>query len=383
MANVLLVDTNFSSGPILNFLHGLGHSVYFCGGNPNDYLAKATPGYVQLDYSDPQALLELCNTLSIDHLVPGCNDRSYYSCAAVSEQREFHNIDSLSTTETLNHKAKFRAFAHREGLSVPRLFSSQLTQVPSVPLVIKPVDAFSGKGITVLHDANPASLQAAIDQAQAVSKSGDCVVEEFVHGQLYSHSAFIEGGKIIRDFVVVEHGSANPFVVDTSHIASDFPTRVLLAMRQEIAHLAQRLSLKDGLLHSQFILQNEQFYWIEMTRRCPGDLYSQLIELSTGFPYAASYAMPFLGLKVQPHAVEAHCIMRHTLTLPNHGLLEHLKFHQPLCMERWVPLCSTGEKIQPSPASRMALLFARCKTPGELRTLTAATCARQLYTFNG
>ena len=85
MAKVLLVDTNFSSGPILNYLRNAGHTVMFAGGKPNDFLAKATPGYQQLDYSSPAALADLCTQLGIEYLVPGCNDRSYYSCRSVGD----------------------------------------------------------------------------------------------------------------------------------------------------------------------------------------------------------------------------------------------------------------------------------------------------------
>lgn len=52
MSNVLLVDTNFSSGPIYQFLIQSGHNVTVLGRNPNDALAKSGYKYIQFDYSD-------------------------------------------------------------------------------------------------------------------------------------------------------------------------------------------------------------------------------------------------------------------------------------------------------------------------------------------
>ena len=52
MSNVLLVDTNFSSGPIYQFLREAGHNVAVIGGNPRDALAKSVENYINLDYSD-------------------------------------------------------------------------------------------------------------------------------------------------------------------------------------------------------------------------------------------------------------------------------------------------------------------------------------------
>ena len=381
MAKVLLVDTNFSSGPILNTLRNAGHTVVFAGGKPNDFLAKATPGYQQLDYSNPAALADLCTQLGIEYLVPGCNDRSYYSCAEVSETLHFPGIDRLEATETINHKQKFRNYAQREGLSVPRVFGNDET--PACAVIVKPVDAYSGRGITVVQAGETSQLQKAIGTAKAESKSGDCLVEEYVEGQLYSHSAFVVNGRVMQDFVVIEHGSANRFVVDTSHLAIDFPVEVHTRIRREIEHLAQSLRLCDGLVHTQFLLKGDQFWLVEITRRCPGDLYSQLIELSTGFPYVASYAKGFLGQRAAPGPLKQNFILRHTLTLPHEGLLQHLHFNHPVHMERWVPIAATGDLIAPSPVGRMALLFARCANAAELQTLASHATQRRLYTCNG
>jgi biotin carboxylase len=381
VAKVLLVDTNFSSGPILNYLRNAGHTVLFAGGKPSDFLAKATPGYQQLDYSDPAALADLCTRLGIEYLVPGCNDRSYYSCAEVSEALHFPGIDRLEATETINHKQKFRSYAQREGLSVPRVFSNQET--PSCAVIVKPVDAYSGRGIAVVQAGETTQLHTAIATAKAESKSGDCLVEEYVDGQLYSHSAFVANGRVVQDFVVIEHGSANRFVVDTSHMAIDFPAEVHTRLRREIEHLAQSLRLCDGLVHTQFLLKGDKFWLVEITRRCPGDLYSQLIELSSGFPYVASYAKGFLGQRTAPGALKQNFILRHTLTLPHEGLLQHLHFKHPVHMERWVPIAATGDFIAPSPVGRMALLFARCANASELQTLASLATQRRLYTFNG
>ena len=381
MAKVLLVDTNFSSGPILNYLRNAGHTVIFAGGKSSDFLAKATPGYQQLDYSDPTALADLYTRLGIEYLVPGCNDRSYYSCAEVSETLNFPGIDRLDATETINHKQKFRAFAQREGLSVPRVFGNE--ENPACAVIVKPVDAYSGRGITVVNAGQSTQLAHAIEHAKTESRSGDCLVEEYMEGQLYSHSAFVVNGRVVQDFIVIEHGSANRFVVDTSHIAIDFPADVHTRIRREIEHLAQSLRLCDGLVHTQFLLKGDQFCLVEITRRCPGDLYSQLIELSTGFPYVASYAKGFLGQKAAPGALKQNFILRHTLTLPHEGLLQHLHFKHPLHIERWVPIAATGDHIAPSPVGRMALLFARCGNYAELQTLANHAIQRRLYTLNG
>ena len=48
---ILLLDTNFSSGPIYDYLIESGNEVYVIGNNPNDFLAKFAKNYIQSDYT--------------------------------------------------------------------------------------------------------------------------------------------------------------------------------------------------------------------------------------------------------------------------------------------------------------------------------------------
>lgn len=381
MAKALLVDTNFSSWPILRELEGWGHEVHVVGANPADALAKAHPRYHRLDYSDTEALARLVDSLSVEHLVPGCNDRSYISCAAVAAKTGHACIDSVTNTANINDKSMFRDLARRFGLSIPRVFDWP-REAPARPVIVKPVDAFSGKGITVVRDSSSAALQAASETATAASRSGRFLVEEFVEGQMYSHSAFVAGGLIVQDFWVVEHSSMNPFVVDVSHIARDLAEPIRANMRSEMERMAQGAGLVDGLIHAQFIVDGGRHVIVEVTRRCPGDLYSQLIELSTGYRYAQAYAAPFVDRKAASGKLEERFIMRHTLTGNTTVALEHLRFCDPIRIERWVPLATSGDELRPSPLGRIGILFAGAVSYPQLLELAQLTRAHRLYQLN-
>ena len=362
----------------------MGHSVHIAGGKPTNFLAKSHPGYIQVDYSNPQDLSKVIQNHGFDYVVPGCNDLSYRMCAQVNELTLGTGIDSPETTHTIHNKKKFREFAQQVGLNIPKVFDDP-TQIPDCAVIVKPVDAFSGRGISIVEKPDTATLRQAIQTAQTASQSGDCVVEEFVSGQLYSHSAFLVNQQIVRDFVVIEYGSANPFVVDTSYVDTQFPATVLKAVQEQIEHLAQQLKLNDGLLHTQFLVRDGKFWLVETTRRCPGDLYSQLIELSTGFDYCAAYAAPFVNQPIPLNPIQSAVkpVLRHTVTIAHSASFEHIAFHHPLMIERLVQIAIAGEWIEPSPKSRLALLFAHTHTHEELHTLAQIVVDRQLYTFNG
>ncbi len=384
MPSALLVDTNFSSWPILQALEAQGIDVHVVGANPTDALAKAHARYHVLDYSDAGALGRLADHLNPDYLVPGCNDRSYAACAALARETGRPGLDSPDTTDTINHKALFRAAAARHGLAIPRVWDWPREQ-PEGAVIVKPVDAFSGKGVTLVQEVGSASLRAAAERAVAASPSGQCIVEEFVEGQMYSHSAFLERGRIVQDFWVIEHSSVNPFVVDTSHLALDLDPAVQAELRAGVERLSAGLGLVDGLLHTQFIVAGRRHVIVEATRRCPGDLYSQLVQLSAGFDYPAAYAAPFIGCRIdctQPKPEAQRFIMRHTLTGNQFMRLQHLQFDASVRIARWVPLAASGDLLRPSPLGRIAILFAEADSREDLSRLAAQTTARRLFQVN-
>ena len=71
MDKVILLDTNVASAPIHRYLADAGYEVYVVGRNPSDFLAKAVPNYINLDYSDVEATLALVERLGAKYLVPG------------------------------------------------------------------------------------------------------------------------------------------------------------------------------------------------------------------------------------------------------------------------------------------------------------------------
>ncbi len=382
MPKVLLIDTNFSSAPIYNYLIQSGHEVFVIGGNPNDFLAKSVKNYINFNYSDVDGVRKIIKSMKIDYIVPGCNDLSYKVCAELNSTGRYCGLDTLETTEIINNKLAFRTFASQIGLPVPRIIAEENTG-KIWPLIVKPVDAYSGRGMKIVTKSERHELKKAINRAKEFSRSETIVLEEYVKGQLYSHSAIIADRKIIMDFIVEEYSTANPFVVDTSRVVYDFPQKMLNDIRDSITLMAQKLELGDGLIHTQFIKKGNSFWLIEITRRCPGDLYSQLIELSTGRRYAQTYTQPFVKQKIplRKTKIKKTWIMRHTISQSVEGVLGSIQFNYPIRLEKMVQLSLAGDIVKASPFGRIALIFLRSNSEKKLMEIYKKTLDKKLYTI--
>ncbi|KOR30540.1 hypothetical protein TI04_05310 [Achromatium sp. WMS2] len=119
------------------------------------------------------------------------------------------------------------------------------------------MDAYSSRGVNVVHnDSDGSKIQDAVRNAQNYSRSGQFIIEQFIEGQLYSHSCFIVNGEIITDFIVEEYCSAYPFAVDTSWVASDFSPEILQRLRGDIVRMARDAVLGSGMCLTGILLTN-------------------------------------------------------------------------------------------------------------------------------
>lgn len=382
MKKVLLVDTNRAAYPLYKAISAIGHSVSIVGSNPNETLAKISTDYKKLDYSNIDHLDSFVKERQFDFLVPGCTDLSYSVCAEINKGK-YLGIDITNTAQVINNKELFRQAASKLGLSIPRILSNT-EAVCEKAVIVKPVDAFSGRGIQVLYNPTQDTLKTAITSASAFSKSGCVLLEEFVTGQLYSHSAFITNRKIVADFFVREDCYAYPYAVDISCVTDQVSEDIQYMLRKEIERLAEALCLVDGLVHTQFIANKDEKYWIlEVTRRCPGDLYSLLIEFSTWYNYSDSYVSPYIGKRAVTRKSNniKERIIRHTVTTNDGVSLWGLCFKKPVNIRLWVPLATAGDTLAPSPDGRAAIIFFRTDTPKAQELLYEELLGGTLYSF--
>ena len=356
--NVLLLDTNVSSYPIYESLVEKGYTVFVAGSNPDDCLALSSTNYLKFDYSDFDLLIKFTKDYNIDFVLPGCNDLSYKMAAKYNQYyRTGLNLESEEVDNIINQKHLFKEFAYKIGLSVPQKIDIlEVNEHSNFPIIIKPTDSFSGKGVTVLNEYNEQEIKDGIALAKNNSKSSTYFVEKFVHGQLYSHSAFINNSKIELDFIVEEHCIHYPFAVDKSWVVDHSDCSFLNEIRVEIQKIINALELKPGLLHTQFISTEGGVKILEVTRRCPGDLYSKLVEYSTGINYAYLYTQLIFNIDCGfKFTIQKNKIIRETIHKPENVFFS-INLESYNLIKEFVPIVKTGFLTSKS-ISRIGILF--------------------------
>jgi len=371
MKKVLLIGSSYSSAPILNVLRRKGFHISVCGAAESDPCHLYADQSFFLDYSKADELVALIRKEGFDFIVPSCNDFAYLSGVVAAAEFGFPGFDAPAIAEVIHTKRAFRQFTLREQVPAPRWVSADemdLAGALRLPLLVKPDDAFSGRGVTKLQDL--AGLPDAVEKAKGSSRSGSVVIEEFVEGALHSHSAFVRAGEIVQDFFVDEFCTVYPYQVDSSNHPSFLTLAMQDGVRDVMAQLVRTLGLCDGLLHTQFISAGDRFWIIESMRRAPGDLYPNLISYSAGVDYFQMYTQPFIGETITFEPLgDVRFVGRHTISVDQSRSLFSFSHAIPSEKVEIVPLKLSGSMCKEAPYDKAAILFAEFDALDRLRTV--------------
>ncbi len=378
---VLLLDTGFSARPIVESLLFRGCDVFILGRGGTTLMNPESKHYIDCDYADGDAVRAVLDEIDIDVLMPGVTDVGYETCARLAAEIGFTGLDSPQTTLELSNKESFRELCETLQLPAPRrLNPAEVHGLEAV--IVKPVDGYSGRGISVLRGQEMVALDDAVTRAKIASRSSKYILEEFQSGQLYSHSCFLAEGMVLRDFIVKEYSVHNAFSVDTSYVVDNFDAGLLAQLREKVQFIASSLTLVNGLFHTQFILNEKGIWFVEVTRRCPGDLYAELIQRTTGFPYSDMYVSGFFGgdmvLAQSPTEPATGKIIRHTIKTAGRAGYSGIEFTRPLQIASLVPVA--GLQAGPGVAGeRIAVMFTESNSEQDFVAVLSDALNKKLY----
>ena len=175
-----------------------------------------------------------------------------------------------------------------------------------------------GKGISIV--SNVSSLKKAILKAKKSSKSKQVIIEQFVEGQLHSITTYMKNNKVLFYHHDNELTFQNPFNVHSSFAPSTLPKNKI----NQIFRIrnVRKLNLTDGILHARYVNQLD-FFIIELTRRCSGDLYPVPVEMVTNVPWSKVILKSFIKKVNIPKSkginkmYARHCLILMTMVLLN------------------------------------------------------------------
>jgi biotin carboxylase len=291
LKKLLILNGSHSDIPLIAAGKELGFYVITAGNAPNLIGHRLADEYHAVDFSRRDEILQLARHLNIEAICSCANDFGLLTASYVAEKMSLPGYDSYVNAQCIHLKNHFKKFSRQENIITPnaRVLRAGEDALPRIqglqyPLMVKPVDLTGGKGITKVDVKD--KLQAAIHYAFSMSAEKEIIIEEFFSGALHSLTTFIVKQKVVFYFCDNEFSYLNPFIVSTSSAPAINFDKVGKKLIGEIERIASGLSLVDGILHIQYMQNEQEAKIIEITRRCSGDLYPYPVQYATGIDWA-------------------------------------------------------------------------------------------------
>ena len=200
--------------------------------------------------------------------------------------------NSQETEEIATNKYLMRCAMRDAGIDGPNFvlvddnFSKEMINGFSYPLIIKPVDLSSSRGVMKINCEE--EIDEAIEYALGWSKTKQAIMEEFIEGQEYSGESIAYNGEYKLLVVTEKSTTGAPHFVETGHKQPANLSPELFQKVEETLYKAfAAMGIKYGAVHPEFRITNEgRICFMEIGARMGGDcIGSDLVPLSSGYDY--------------------------------------------------------------------------------------------------
>ena len=194
------------------------------------------------------------------------------------------------------------------------------------PLVVKPVDAYSSKGVRKAENLD--ELRQYYTEAQQISRSGGVIVEEFFSGDEISVDAFVVNGKAkILSVTNSEKVKYNDrFVI----FRGRYPAKASETVLKKIEEIAQKIADGFGLVNSPLLIQllsrDDEVSVLEFCARTGGNMKWLLIKYSCGVDVITATIDITLGLEPDLELKDTgHNIVVNDFIYCHPGIFDHFE----------------------------------------------------------
>ena len=272
--------------------------------------------FYQLPIFDVEKVKEVALQEQVDFLITVCADQVLLVVAQVSEMLGLPWYIDYQTAQLVSDKKYMKKRFWEHGIPTSRyveLTELDWEQIQSLryPLVVKPVDAYSSRGVRKALDAK--ELEQYFQEAAQISRSGGVIVEEFVSGDEISVDLYVEDGvaKLLCVSNSEKINDADRFIIFRGRYPVEASEALVEKIRVVGQQIADAFGLKNCPMLIQMISDGENVSVLEFCARTGGNMKYLLIRRSCGFDVIKAVIDLTLGEKphVQLQAPEAKYIV--------------------------------------------------------------------------
>lgn len=304
----LVLAGGFPQIALIKELKSRGIETLLADWGSNPVARKYADKFYQVSTLDVEAIKSVAEKEKVDFLITACTDQALLTVACVSEDLGLPCYIDYKTALNVTNKAYMKkVFIENEISTAKYLIMGELDleqlKDMSYPLIVKPVDCNSSKGVKKVENIN--ELKKAFFDAINFSRTKTAIIEQYIDGPEISVDVYVEDGKAHVLCI-----SNNDKIADKDKFIifrGRCPARETDKIRGQIELIAQQIAdafnLKNSPMLIQLITDGEKAYVLEFSARTGGG--TKFLRIKTVANFDVIKAVVDLTLGEKPHVKKA------------------------------------------------------------------------------
>lgn len=327
----LVVAGGLPQTTLINQLKERGVETVLVDGSATPLAKEYADKFYQVNIFDVESVKEIAKNEQVDFAITVCADQVLLVVAQVAEELGLPWYIDYATAKLVSDKELMKKIFVENDIPTSRYVVMDELDVERIkhlnyPLIVKPVDAYSSKGVKKVM--NEDELRIAFEEAKNISRTKNAIVEEFFVGEEISVDLFITDGK--ANVLCISNSDK---VKDDDHFAifrGRYPVHASDELKAEVARVAQMIAdafeIKNAPMLVQMLTDGEKVTVLEFCARTGGAMKWLLIQHASGFDVIKGVIDLTMGIKpdVQVKEPETKYIVNDFIYCKN-GTYDHLE----------------------------------------------------------
>lgn len=288
---LLILGANPETIPLVEVANAMGIKTIVTSNIPGDAAKKYAWKACDVDGLDVPGLVALANQEKVDGVLVGVADILVPVYCKVCAALGLPCYAKQEIVDVFSYKDVFKATCERYGVhGIPEYFLDENLNPEDIakikfPVMVKPVDGYSGLGMTVCYET--AQLKDAVAKALSFSKCKRFIVERYMQCEDMGMYYTFKDGYCSASCIYDRYTTSEQKGLSRVCLGGTYPSKHLdeyfSRMHQNAVKLFKEIGIRNGVLMLSGFYENGEFYVYDTGFRLQGEAPHLLMKAIHGF----------------------------------------------------------------------------------------------------
>lgn len=284
---LLVLGGNYSTVGVVNYAHEMGLYVIVTSNQPTGEAKDIADEAIQINVTDHDAIIDYIKKNNIDGVMTGASEFHLLNMIRICAKAGIPCYATEKQWNICQNKQSFKQLCRDNG--VPSVQQYQMADDPSsfdYPIIVKPTDGCSARGISVCQNAD--EYNTALSKALEYSAEKKVVIEKFMEnkGTTMSVKYIAINGELyleaVGDRYVLDSNKGKALITAAAFYPSKYTDKYIQEVDEKVKNMYKNIGLKDGVLFMEAIANDDGIWFYEMGLRVSGGMTYKITEKTNG-----------------------------------------------------------------------------------------------------